>query len=276
MTTRRHSPSARSRSRSREAPSGGHPIARAQRASGCRFGTRCLRVAWLGAAVAALSCRGGGAAGSGSSAARATCAVKVLQAARATTRPTIDGKLSEPDWRRASSSKAFVDAQHPTATVPHTEVRLLWDARALYVGFYAADQDIRDADWVAASFRARQGAEPLRWTLAPTSRLQCSARVAQSCARARGVLAADDTDGTLNNASDEDEEWTAEMVLPWSSLGMGAAPSATERLRLNFFRRDQPKGAPARQLVWSPPCDGVEEGMVEVMPPRARSGAPSF
>src|SRR6266700_3539553 len=56
----------------------------------------------------------------------------------------IDGELSEPDWNRIGDPQTFVAGGYEAR--PYSQVRFLHDAENLYVGLYAADQDIRSTD----------------------------------------------------------------------------------------------------------------------------------
>lgn len=62
--------------------------------------------------------------------------------------PRIDGRLDEPAWQSAAILDAFVQ-QEPAEGEPATEatiVRLLYDARALYVGVEAFDYSRSEVD----------------------------------------------------------------------------------------------------------------------------------
>ena len=222
-----------------------------------------LRVMALEGGLLALSCSGKGCARPSPPAALwadAICSAKVLEARYARDEPTIDGQLIEPAWRRAPSSKAFVDATERGAVVPHTEVRLLWTARALFVAFYAADEDLRHDDWVSVTFRPRPGAAPWRWQLNATGELRC---LTPACVHVGGVTAAVHLDGTLDDARDDDEEWTGELVFPFAALGTRAPGRRDLRLMLGFARRDRPKMGREHLVVWSPPCGHWKDGVVQ-------------
>src|SRR5262249_46486842 len=54
-----------------------------------------------------------------------------------------DGELDEPVWNAsAARSKPFVDASGGEAR-PYSDARFLWDDQNLYVGLYAADDNIQ-------------------------------------------------------------------------------------------------------------------------------------
>jgi hypothetical protein len=61
---------------------------------------------------------------------------------RASTPPTIDGRLDEPSWAAAPAVTLQFLWESQTGAKQMTRARLLWDAQALYVGFDADDADI--------------------------------------------------------------------------------------------------------------------------------------
>ena len=192
-----------------------------------------------------------------------SCAAKALTATRAARAPTPDGKLDEPDWVRAGSTGAFVDATGAGALVAHTEARVLWDDAGLYLALYAADEDIGDDDHLDVTLAGADGGV-FTWELPPNGKVRC--RLGKgACGPMAGVTGAADSDGTLNDSSDDDEEWTAEVAIPWAALGASAPPA---RLAINFGRTDRPKGHPQRRLAWSLPCGADALGVVVLDPAR--------
>ncbi|MGE0463216.1 MAG: DUF5916 domain-containing protein [Vicinamibacterales bacterium] len=90
---------------------------------------------------------------------------RTLSATRAEGGIAIDGRLDEPDWRRAPAAAGFTQSE-PDAGAPaseQTEVRILYDAERLYIGVHARhrnpeeiianelrrDFDGTSTDWVA-------------------------------------------------------------------------------------------------------------------------------
>ena len=140
-------------------------------------------------------------------AAVAQAAAPTLRAVYVPHGPRLDGgRLDDPAWKRAPATTAAFTQREPQAGAPsayRTEVRVLYDRAALYVGVRAYDPDPariarqlarRDpedlySDWVHVgidSFRDRRTA--FRFSLSP-----------------RGVQG----DGYLFNDTDEDELWDA-------------------------------------------------------------------
>jgi hypothetical protein len=161
------------------------------------------------------------------------CAPRVLEVARAAERPTLDGKIEEEMWHRTPNTGALSEASNGKLIVTHTEIRALWDDAGLYVAWYAADEDIGSKDLLVAVLNGR------RFELGPSTHT------------ATTVV---DSDGTLDDPRDDDEEWTAEQVISWKELGFDAAPA---ELTADFLRDDQPKGSIVRHQRWNAQCPGA-------------------
>lgn len=137
-----------------------------------------------------------------------------------------DGELDEAAWPTAARGGVFVDARGDAAR-PHTELRFLWDAVGLHVVAYAADGDIGPKDAMTVTFTT-EGA-PVVVGISPTA------------ATLNGVPleVGHDVDGTVGEATDDDEEWVTELTIPWSALHV-AARSRT-RIDVRAVRCDDPK-----------------------------------
>src|SRR5579863_7251121 len=112
---------------------------------------------------------------------------------RTTVAMTIDGELKEPPWN-ARSFRAILAGDDGKPARPYSELRLLHDDTTLYVGLYAADEDIRTSD---------------RWTVTIGPRVVHVD--AAGHADAPDVRAGIDRDGTLDDSHDYDEEWVIEL-----------------------------------------------------------------
>jgi hypothetical protein len=139
---------------------------------------------------------------------------------------TIDGKLDEPAWN--ASARVFTFTDHGTEARPFSQVRMLHDEHHLYVGLYAADQDIRSSD----RFQLVVGDQTL--SIDPHG---------QVAPVTSGVSAAVDLDGTIDDPSDEDEEWVIELVMP--------VPAPPFTIRAS--RCDTPKDGLERCGSWASP-----------------------
>lgn len=171
----------------------------------------------------------------------------------------IDGELDEDDWRSAARTGAFLDA-HGGEARPFSDIRFLADDAAIYAVLYAADDDIRatvkDHDgpvWMDNAFILTLGPDAPG---APSFEIDVSAAGVISDARRgkkgerdaaweSGIEVGIDRDGTMNDASDEDEEWVVEARIPLASLGISSTPGA--RVRFAASRCDVPRaGGPRR------------------------------
>lgn len=137
---------------------------------------------------------------------------------------TLDGTLSEPEWERAASTGAF------TGGPPYTEARILWTDVGLYVGIVAADEDIRSTDRLIVKLGSRE------FAVSPLGDVEPGAD---------GVTAAVSYDGVLDDREDEDEQWTAEVELPWLAIGCEATDSPCP---ISLERRDESDDAPAKSF----------------------------
>lgn len=170
---------------------------------------------------------------------------------------TIDGELEEAVWTASPPTARFVDATNGDLVPPYTEARVLCDESALTFAIYGADEDLRSTDRVGAVLRTPAGATYVI-EISPADELRWHTPAAAPGAPPDGVAAAIDADGTLDRDDLEDEEWIAEVRIPWRALGMTEAGD----VRANFFRRDQPRDSLVRTLAWTPwrerPSSAVE------------------
>jgi len=126
----------------------------------------------------------------------------------------LDGEWDEPEWPHAL--RAQMRTPDGALARPSSEMRLLRDDDNLYVGLYAADEDIRSTD----AFDVTVG------TLA--IRVDAAGHITPPA-----IHGAVDRDGTLDDAHDNDEEWVVELAIPLGSI----SPLASVHAR----RCDTPK-----------------------------------
>jgi hypothetical protein len=176
-------------------------------------------------------------------------AVRVMRAARASGSINIDGKLDEPAWKTAVPSGDFTQSYPKIGAAPTdpTEVRILYDDDALYVGVrmfdsrpdsIAAQLARRDAsgiysDWlhvVIDSYHDRRNA--FRFSVNP--------RGVQ-----KDVLHSDDRNEDLNwdavwqvATTVDSLGWTAEYRIPFSQLRFGGAGKGVGRVWGLQIQRD--------------------------------------
>jgi hypothetical protein len=144
------------------------------------------------------------------------------------------------EWAVSFHGPPFLDASGFPR--PHTHLQFMADEKNLYVGYYAADQDLRTVPRPGDS----RGALGDRFTLHVGS-LEVVLNPKGAVQVPPGVEVTTRVDGSVDRSSNDDEEWVAEIVIPWSQLGPGARQ---EGLRFRALRTDAPKRAPERALAW--------------------------
>ena len=188
---------------------------------------------------------------------------------------TIDGRLSEPAWRRAAVLKPFFPNRGEGRDSEGTEVRLWYDDAALHIGWVCEDRDIqatftqRDSRFwdeeVAEFFLTPDKLEryfELQWNplggvfdaiiynqLGPDGFSQKF--TGDWSYTAKGMRSAVRVDGTVGNSADTDRRWVVEAVVPFSDLGV-PAPKPGDVWRGNFYRFSRGRNNPELQLSWSP------------------------
>lgn len=203
---------------------------------------------------------------------------------------TVDGLLSDPAWARAPWSTAFVDIEGSRKPAPryHTQVKLLWDSTAVYIGARLEDPDLwgtlRTRDTVIFldndfevfldpdgdthhyyELEINQLGTVWDLLLEKPYRDGGPAVTAWNIA---GLRSAVHREGTLNHPADRDSGWTVELAIPWKALDE-AVPHDGSRWRVNFSRvqwtldtangsyhkrtdRHTGKPLPEANWVWSP------------------------
>jgi hypothetical protein len=143
----------------------------------------------------------------------------------------IDGEWDEPEWSKNALRHIFAFDSGEQAR-PHSEVRLLHDDRNLYVGLYAADENIESSEY----FDVKVG--DVATKAYATGKLDPPID---------GANAGIDRDGTLDNPKDDDEEWVLEIAIPLAKTGFEAG----KKLPVKFARCDTPKDNIKRCGSWS-------------------------
>ena len=169
---------------------------------------------------------------------------------------SVDGELDEPSWDRAARTGAFARGDGAPAR-PFSEVRATWRDGILYLGLYAADEDIRSSKPAAVQAAAALD-DAFNLVLEGTTgkrKLDLSAD-GRLVARGDGTAAAweilptaaHDADGTLDDPADDDEEWVVEVAIPLRELGLRGEKG--ERLSLTARRCDTPKHQRRTCAAW--------------------------
>lgn len=205
--------------------------------------------------------------------------IPTLEARRVTGPVRIDGRLDEPDWREAAPTNAFVDPRNGAAAQPNASARILWDDAALYIGFDVGD------DFLQNTLRGRDahlwgqdcvevmvdpdgdGRHYFELQVAPTGEVfdtyYESRRVPGPIGHAdwnAAIEARVATRGTPNDDAD-DEGYSVEMRIPWSSFRHRNSPEAGtpppgSTWRINFYVMDARRGGAQRAVSWSPTLEG--------------------
>jgi hypothetical protein len=117
-----------------------------------------------------------------------------------------DGELDEIAWRTPARTGPFPDATGGQAA-PYSDARFLRDDHYLYVALYAADEDIRASD----EFVVELGSGRRRSTLHFTAGGSLSPAIT-------GAKIAVDVDGSVDEPSNDDEEWVVEAAIPLTAV----------------------------------------------------------
>lgn len=133
---------------------------------------------------------------------------------------TIDGELHEPAWNLRAVRGVF--RREGSIARPWSEIRVLHDAAHVYIALYAADEDIRASDHFELRVAGRSYMLP---------------------AAGAPAFAALDVDGTLDQPSDDDEEWIVELALPRAGL--------PDPLPIEASRCDTPKDGKTYCAAWT-------------------------
>ncbi len=201
----------------------------------------------------------------------------------------IDGKLTDPAWRRAPWTDLFVDIQGDAKPKPRfrTRVKMLWDDQYFYIAarleephvwatltahdaviFHDNDFEVfldPDGDTLRY-FEFEINALNTGWDLFLPKPYKDGGKADNSW-EIPGLKTAVQILGTLNNPSDKDTGWSVEIAFPWSGFAhqgyRAPPPKAGEEWRVNFSRVEWqhrivdgryekiPK-TPEDNWVWSP------------------------
>ena len=168
-------------------------------------------------ALALLSaCRCGGAASAGT-----------FDVPRTVDAIVIDGQCTEKSWKSAFLSPLFADSHG--ATAPFTKLLATADDDTLFLAVYVADIDIE-----SKGDEVRLEVGPLHLVVTP-----------KGGTAPPGVRLAVDTDDTIDDPRDYDEEWVSEIAIPWSLLG-------TREVPVRAMRVDVGHGEPPHAMAWPP------------------------
>ncbi len=160
-----------------------------------------------------------------------------------TTGINLDGDFDDPGWNNGAKTGAFVD-ELGVAARPYTDARVAWGDGMLYVGFYSADENIiTKADrpdgplWLADDVHLAVSVGDHEYSIdaAPSGTITDGVRINGGPADyswSSGAHIAKEMDGTLNDPSDNDEEWLIELAIPLQNLGLQGKPGESFGVRM--------------------------------------------
>jgi len=201
----------------------------------------------------------------------------------------VDGKLSEPAWRRAAWTDDFADIEGDRKPKPRfrTRVRMLWDDDHFYVGAEMEEPHVwatltrhdsvifHDNDFevfidpngdTLEYYEFEINALNTGWDLFLNKPYRHGGK-ARNEWEIPGLRTAVRIDGTLNNPRDRDRGWSLEIAFPWKALAEFARQPSPPRdgdvWRVNFSRvewQHEVAGGQYRKIpglkednwVWSP------------------------
>ena len=197
--------------------------------------------------------------------------------------PVLDGRLDEPVWARATAVTEFtqLDPEEGRPASARTEVRIVYDAEALYIGAILHDSQrpsgrlvrrdayVLDSDWFSVALDSyHDHLSAFRFSVNPAGVrrdeiFSSSGRTVntsgQTVVTDRGGLADQSWDPVWDAATTvSDSGWIAEIRIPFSQLRFSPAERQTWGLQLErriarrqeqamfaFTPKDQPAGVPA-------------------------------
>lgn len=194
----------------------------------------------------------------------------VLEVPKVTAVPTLDGEVNDAAWAAGVASTGLFTSDDGKPITDST-IRLAWGDGKLFLLLYAADSDIRATVtspdtplWPEDAFRLtfQHPGDPTQYVIyvSPTGVVSDEAiRGATSDPKWQSqATVAHDFDGTLNDPSDDDEEWVIEMAVPLSAIGL--RDRAGERIQFAASRCDAPKSQPRRCGSWGAGASGPLRG----------------
>jgi hypothetical protein len=191
-----------------------------------------------------------------------------VAAGRVTTRIVIDGRLNEPDWQAAQAATDFVqrDPDEGQPATERTEVRILFDGDAIYVGARMFDREPsaiarnltrrdQDSDDFADAFHVAFDAHHDHLTGAHFAVTAAGTQLDETLF---DDSSSDDSwDAVWSSAVTVDEQgWTAELRIPLSQLRFQSGTDQTWGLHLvRYIKRRAEEG-------WWAPVGKKESGLV--------------
>jgi hypothetical protein len=199
--------------------------------------------------------------------------------ARYTARParspiTVDGKLDEEAWKKASKTRLFVQPNGNKGDgALRVTAKMVYDTERMYFAFDARDTDIQsqmfnrddrlwEADVVEVFIDPNgDGKNYLEMQVAPTNAIfdaifpSTTDRSFEKYAptTSLNIESAVFVKGTLNNANDQDTQWTTEIAIPFTDIpGVTGTPKVGSKWTVNLYRiDDKAKRRGAYMRAWA-------------------------
>lgn len=187
----------------------------------------------------------------------------------------IDGEFKESFWANASRDDKFWISTGEALSDARTSVMAVMDHNYLYIGFDVEDDDlyaelkndddpIYDKDDVVEIFIDPKGDGKIYYEI------QVSAAGVKFDSKFNGrrknrddswdskIKYAVKIDGTMNDGSDKDKGWKAEIAIPWSSIedSVNIPPKDGDAWKVFFYRINRHTGKKSKSAdftAWTPP-----------------------
>lgn len=197
------------------------------------------------------------------------------KAARRAAEIVVDGDLGDPGWKAVASTGAFLRTHDGGAARYRTEARLVWDDEYLYAAFDSEDEDvwaklekkddpIYGEEVVEVFLDANADGKTYNELQVSPRNVQFDAyfparRQGMDLAWDSGMTSAVKVRGTLNDPSDQDRGWSAELRIPIKSLSTVPRwpPQPGDKWRFNLYRLEWHGGRKVNEgAAFSPPLVG--------------------
>ncbi len=220
---------------------------------------------------------------------------KILQAVKTSTPPIIDGSLDDPSWKDAPVAGDFIQS-FPNVGAPakqRTEVRVLYDNSAVYIGAYLYDnpalirkqitardeEQLKDLDYFSVFFDTYNDHQNGFQFLATSSNVQTDARLAPNLSLGFGEYGDKTWDAVWDSkVSMKNDGWVVEMKIPYVSLRF--AKDNIQDWGLQFLRSVRRTNETSSWNAIDPQVNGfvnqfgMLKNLVDIKPPLRLSFSP--
>ncbi len=175
----------------------------------------------------------------------------------------VDGKLNDQAWKSSKWSESFVDIEGNLKPDPFydTKVKMLWDENYFYFGAKMEEPHVwatlKERDTVIFKdndfeifldpdgdthnyYELEVNAFETEWDLILLKPYHDDSKVVIDSWDIPGLITKVHVDGTINDPSDRDKEWSVEIAIPWNALihnyRSNTPPKEGEQWKVNFSR----------------------------------------